>query len=330
MHTITRYLYGPYLYGPLACLILLVATTTGGISSESAPRAITQAPFHGWEAIHLSDGTVRVVLIPDIGRMVYFGPDEVTPQDNRLWLNPQFFPRPDPLPAARNEQGKVRWRNFGGFKVWPYPWTGWPPDPALDGGPCSVEMTDDTITLTTARSPALDVQISTSYRLDDQHQLLITISMEGPNQRAMWPVVQVPGQGRVIVPLDPERPLAEQVKSPHVEAADVATVLMPETTAGHYASMHAASHRKFDLQTTEGWLAHAGPAGGLRLSWQHPQPSAGDGDGEPPVYDGSFYFNDASDEAMKYLELECYSPQKTGLHSWDIVLSLIPAASNEH
>ncbi|TVR46045.1 MAG: hypothetical protein EA402_03190 [Planctomycetota bacterium] len=299
------------LLGALICLLYAVA--------PAAIAEVREQDFLGWPALVLADEQVEAVLVPEIGRLVAFGPRGVAAagEGNRLWLSPDFFPRPADMPPAVDKEGKRIWRNYGGFKVWPHPWTGWPPDAALDGGATIVTRLNEGIRLQTQRSEALDVEVSMLFKLDQEQRLHIHISMDGSVERAIWPVVQVPGAGHVLAPLDPAQALDKQVTSPHVDGDKLATVLTAVGDDGLHTSRHAATHRKFDLRSQGGWMAHLGPQGNLRLRWPYPHP-----DLSKHPYDGSFYFNDSNEPARQYLELECYSPRRSGEHSWNIILDL--------
>ena len=94
--------------------------------------------FLGWRAVHLDNGLVRAVVVPDVGGRVL-----------QFWLREHAF-----LFVNRSLAGRLftpeenwgdgtiaSWRNYGGNKTWPAPqgwdgpdqWAG-PPDPVLDSG----------------------------------------------------------------------------------------------------------------------------------------------------------------------------------------------------
>ena len=96
------------------------------------------ATFLGWSALHLDNGLVSAMVVPDLGGRVL-----------QFWLGAHPF-----LFVNRHLAGKLftpeenwgdgtiaSWKNYGGNKTWPAPqgWSGpdtWagPPDPVLDSG----------------------------------------------------------------------------------------------------------------------------------------------------------------------------------------------------
>ena len=303
-----------------ASLLLLTAaerpTTVDTFQADAAP--IQAGSYMGWSAVTLHNGVLAATVVPEIGRLVAFGP--VT-GGNRLWLNPDLFPRPEEAPPRSDEDGTPIWRNYGGFKIWPYPWTGWPPDSDLDGGVYTLDQGDDWLRLDSARSQRLDTQVWMRLELRDE-RLVLTLGMDSSEERSIWPVVQVPGSAHAIVPLAAHTNLAEVVSSPQVDDANLGdsltTIADAPGEAPWFSSQHVAEHRKFDVTSAEGWIAAVDPQhGNLRLRWTHPHPN-------PPSHghDGSFYFNDTQQAAQQYLELECYSPVQAGEQEWTISLDL--------
>ncbi|TVR12575.1 MAG: hypothetical protein EA401_08735 [Planctomycetota bacterium] len=292
-------------------------TTVSEFQEDGA--AIQAGKYMGWPALTLHNGSLAATVVPEIGRLVAFGP---IAGGNRLWLNPTFFPHPGDGLERVDDAGDPIWRNYGGMKIWPYPWTGWPPDSDLDGGIYSVEQGDDWLLLASARSQRLDTEVSMRLQFDDD-ALALTLGMDSTQERAIWPVVQVPGSAYCVIPLAAHDDLAEVVSSPQVDDADLADSLIPIENApadqGHWvSSRHVSEHRKFDVTTASGWIASVdGLRGSLRLRWTHPHPN-------PPDHghDGSFYFNERKESPQKYLELECYSPIQAGAQEWVIFLDL--------
>jgi hypothetical protein len=94
--------------------------------------------FLGWRALHLDNGIVRAVIVPDIGGRVL-----------QFWLadHPYLFVNEHLAgrlftPDENWGDGTISsWKNYGGNKTWPAPqgwdrsdqWPG-PPDPVLDSG----------------------------------------------------------------------------------------------------------------------------------------------------------------------------------------------------
>lgn len=111
-----------------------------GITSSSSPitqpneqATASEADYHGWRALRLTNGMVTVVAVPDVGGRIM---EYKLGGHPYLWANPAELGKTYPQP--RSEQDRV-WHNYGGYTLWPAPperWQG-PPDPLgsqLDGG----------------------------------------------------------------------------------------------------------------------------------------------------------------------------------------------------
>jgi hypothetical protein len=98
-----------------------------------------QTNYHGWpSAWVLNNGQAEVVIVPAVGRIMQF--KFVDDPDGPFWEN-RALDGKEPDPKA------TEWGNFGGDKTWPAPqedWPkltprGWPPPPAFDSMPVTVE-----------------------------------------------------------------------------------------------------------------------------------------------------------------------------------------------
>ncbi len=91
--------------------------------------------YNGWKnATQIANGTVEVVVVPQIGRIMRYG---FTGNANVLWNNTTLNGKVTDL----NAPGKD-WINYGGDKLWPAPqerW-GWPPDRTLDSAPHTLKV----------------------------------------------------------------------------------------------------------------------------------------------------------------------------------------------
>jgi len=122
--------------------------------------AVERVDYHGWPGcFRLTNGTVDVIVVPQIGRVMRYGP---VGGPNLLWENPALAGRdPNPSPAAG-----VTWVNFGGEKVWPWPqdWEGptgrpWPPPPEADQAGYDVMADGATLRMTSAPLRGFDVRV---------------------------------------------------------------------------------------------------------------------------------------------------------------------------
>jgi hypothetical protein len=105
--------------------------------------------YHGWkDAIEISNGEARMVVVPSIGRILSYG---FMDGENVLWENPECRGKTLPPGGPAIENGAPVWMNFGGDKVWPTEqsrWpetngTAWPPDHWFDGGAHAVRLLED-------------------------------------------------------------------------------------------------------------------------------------------------------------------------------------------
>jgi hypothetical protein len=113
-------------------LTLMLALARLPASAEVIIKRIT---YHGWQnAVHMSNGTVELVFVPQIGRIMRYAYGD---GPNLLWENPELFGKTTDLKNTTQD-----WQNYGGDKLWPAPqnrW-GWPPDATLDSGLHTVQV----------------------------------------------------------------------------------------------------------------------------------------------------------------------------------------------
>ena len=112
-------------------------TGGGGAAAQAAGvTMMTRVAYNGWpEAYRLANGTVEVIVVPSVGRVMRYG---FVGGPNVLWEN-SFLLGKTAVPARAGGD----WQNFGGDKIWPWPqgeWgqrTGrdWPPPTAADHAP---------------------------------------------------------------------------------------------------------------------------------------------------------------------------------------------------
>ena len=113
-----------------AILLLIVG------SSAQAAVTVSQEEYHGWSGVYrLSNGTVDLVFVPRIGRIMRYG---YVGERNVLWENTALAGKTTDLSRLGAD-----WQNYGGDKLWPSPQSkwGWPPDPTSDSGPQTVRVT---------------------------------------------------------------------------------------------------------------------------------------------------------------------------------------------
>jgi hypothetical protein len=117
-----------------ACITLLLIFA----NASQAVVTATQEEYHGWPgAYRLSNGTVDLVFVPQIGRIMRYG---YVGERNVLWENTMLAGKATDLSRLGTD-----WQNYGGDKLWPSPQSkwGWPPDPTSDSGPQKVSLMPD-------------------------------------------------------------------------------------------------------------------------------------------------------------------------------------------
>jgi hypothetical protein len=124
---------------------LIGAIMAAPVCSQQAPAKppapqptacrIESVDFEGWQAQQLSNSWVKLILVPQLGGRLM----QVVFDDHPyLFVNPKYKGQYFPPSAA---EGKHRWFNYGGDKIWPMPegdedehhWPGPISDPLDDG-----------------------------------------------------------------------------------------------------------------------------------------------------------------------------------------------------
>jgi len=199
-----------------------------GASGAGAPgRAVSvtalEQDYHGWPALHLSNGIVSLVAVPAVGGRVM---EYNLGGAKLLWVNEQEYGQLYPPPRSKEER---KWHNFGGYKVWPAPEREWggPPDPLgseLDGGQWTGEIvppSGDAAAIRLVSGPDASVtglEITREVALPrDTTEVRVKETFTNVTQRtitwSIWDVTQVAGlvdangeptgKAQVFVPLNP-------------------------------------------------------------------------------------------------------------------------------
>ena len=138
----------------------LLLQNPGGVRAAVTVKTVT---YNGWKgAQQLSNGTVEIVVVPQIGRIMRYG---FAGGANVLWNNAALNGKTTDL----NAPGKD-WINYGGDKLWPAPqerW-GWPPDRLLDSGAQTIKaLPNHHLLLTGPVVKALGIQFRREIALDE-------------------------------------------------------------------------------------------------------------------------------------------------------------------
>jgi hypothetical protein len=171
---------------------------------QEGNMSITRVDFHGWhDCYRMSNGTAQVIVVPQIARVMQYGPAE---GPGLLFVNPKL------TPEAIGDAEPKEYPNYGGMKLWPAPqkaWN-WPPDIALDRGPCRVEVQKDaSLRMTGTPSAKAGVRFDRVVRLDPEGTRVsieetMTNTSDAPVKWGIWDVTQVAADSRVVIPLGPD------------------------------------------------------------------------------------------------------------------------------
>ncbi|CCW35113.1 Domain of unknown function (DUF4380) [Chthonomonas calidirosea] len=186
------------LYREFGVFLLLFFMASASAYCDVSVRQITYA---GWQnAYQLSNGDVELVVVPQIGRIMRYGP---VGGPNMLWNNPTMLGKTASLEAAAKE-----WPNFGGDKLWPAPqsvWN-WPPDPYLDSAPQTVRVLPNHHLLVIGQaSPQSGIRFEREIALapkgDEVTLVNIMINTSSkPVKWAIWEIFQANDPLRVYLP----------------------------------------------------------------------------------------------------------------------------------
>jgi hypothetical protein len=187
--------------GMALCMLAGCATARPMIVYKEGNVSITRMDFHGWpHCYRLSNGTAEVTVVPQVARIMQYGP---AGEEGLLFVNPAL------TPEAIGTAEPKEYPDYGGHKLWVAPervW-GWPPDPALDRGPCSVTvLADGALLVTGTPSPTAGVRFDRLLRLDPEGTRLtieqrMTNTSGAPVTWGIWDVTQVTTDDTAVIPL---------------------------------------------------------------------------------------------------------------------------------
>lgn len=176
--------------------------------------------YNGWKnSIDISNATTRVVVVPAIGRIMYYG---FKGGENLLWNNIQFRAVTLPKDEPYRQNGNITWANFGGDKVWPTEQSdfpkinghGWPPDHWFDGQAQTYELHEDGVTITSPVSNYCGARCIREIRLAEEgshltiNQTIEKVKTAGnpsvePVKYTIWNVTQIVNPEQTLFNLNP-------------------------------------------------------------------------------------------------------------------------------
>ncbi|MBN1796699.1 MAG: hypothetical protein JW804_08500 [Sedimentisphaerales bacterium] len=158
----------------LLVVISIVCCAVAGCNSDKniTPEvSIRRVEYHGWEdSIEITNDKVRVVVVPVIGRIMYYG---YIGGENLLYEDAEFYGRTLSEGKPLEENGQAIWATFGGDRIWPSEESMFveinghkrPPDHWLDGMAWDANIVDDTVIITSEVSEYCGAQVSREIRL---------------------------------------------------------------------------------------------------------------------------------------------------------------------
>lgn len=195
----------------------------GGMLTALAAPAMAQVTveeieYEGWaNSIEIANPEVRVVVVPAIGRIMYYG---FVGGENILWSDPALYGQvlPDGRPNV-DAEGQYTWTNFGGDKVWPNQQSefveingyAWPPDHAFDGAVHEAELLPEGVVITSPVSEYNGARSVRAIRLAERgtrveiHQRLekLADAKVEPLRYTIWNVTQIKQPEQTLYPLNP-------------------------------------------------------------------------------------------------------------------------------
>lgn len=189
---------------------------------------VRQTAYRGWkECIEIHNESIRIVIVPQIGRIMHYG---LLEGPNLIWINSGLEGRLLGELESHLESRDAQWANFGGDKVWPveqFRWPevnnrAWPPDPWFDGSPQEVITRSDGVTLMSPVSRFCGARIIRTIKIDEignsvKIEQRIEKVKSGFNSKiepiplTIWSVTQVIQPEEIIFPLNPNSSLPNSI-----------------------------------------------------------------------------------------------------------------------
>jgi hypothetical protein len=289
-------------FGLAACGASKQPPAPGTVARVSSSVTVSPATFHGWDSMVVRNGTMEVVVVPAIGRVMQLALlDGGQAHRGPLWNHPRLG-----AGLAPDDNG---WINFGGDKAWPSPqsrWTeiagkGWPPPQTFDAMPYAPSVIGQTVELLSAVDPGYGLRVRRRIALDPGRPIM-TIETRyekvrgAPVRVGVWTIAQLGSPDRLFVLL-PERSAFEQG---HVTRLPVAPRDLK--VEGRLLSLARDPAEKTMIGSDGDALLWVGDGPDLLI--ERVAPPAGEPGDWPEGAHAQIYTS--SDDAEKYVELELF------------------------
>lgn len=196
----------------LVALIIVVALITGCTTAPIMPPASPVfAPLSYGKTYTLQNYSAKVVVAPEIGRIIHFG---FAGDRNLIWLK-------DRGELAKEKVAGAEWLNWGGDKVWPaqqadwsfiYGGGDWPPKTDLDGMPFKIiESSGQKLVMESVVDKKMHVKLRRTLMLDREKPKLTIenrLIQESPSPWPVhiWSVTQCVSPNYTLLGVDKEAP----------------------------------------------------------------------------------------------------------------------------
>jgi len=209
-----------YIPGFIRSLVWLALVCVGQAEPPDAapPRDVPVAPiapvsFEGWSnAYRLANAEITVILVPDIGRVMFLGP---TDGKNLLRVD-------DALKGTLASDDQTTWRNFGGDWIWPvsqahwaeFAKADWPPSRLIDGRPWKGHAWKNAdgeacFRMSQTYGEPLNINVTRLFKVPPEGAM-VTVEQQcertAPSDYpvTLWNISQIAGATHAILPRNPD------------------------------------------------------------------------------------------------------------------------------
>lgn len=192
---------------------------------------VQQIGYRGWaEAVEISNGLVRAVVVPSIGRIMHYG---YTGEDNLLYENPNLYGQTLHDGKPLDENGQPVWAAFGGDRIWPSQEDMFdvinghkrPPDHWIDGLPWEATLLETGVEIISQVSDYCGARVIRQIELTpNETHLSISQRMEKvksakkaelePLPLTIWSITKIKPPSQTFVSLNPNSCFPEKLMVP--------------------------------------------------------------------------------------------------------------------